>query len=434
MRRRARSGGARQVEVTVDRIAAQGDAEAQLEGRPLFLPLALPGEVLRARVTAERGGAFRGEITELLEASAERQEAPCPHFGPCGGCVLQHWSAAPYHAWKEAQVRRALGQRGLPEEIVAPLVAIPPGTRRRTTLRLENAGGRALLGYRERRSHRIVDVEDCLLLTPGLRRFLAPLRAQMQSLLGGDRKNCDLALTESPLGLDLLVIAAWEADLTARESLAQFAEVHNLARVSWRCGDNASEPLAVRRPPAFDFGGVPAVPAPGGFLQPTAEGQALLVSQILEFLPESASKVADLFAGCGTFSFPLAAKGMQVMAVEGDGPAAEALEAAARQPEAANRIKVQRRDLTRQPLLAEELEDLDCVVFDPPRAGAKEQVAALAGSSVPTVIAVSCNPTTFARDARLLVEGGYSLIEVAPLDQFPWSGHVELVAAFRRQS
>jgi len=434
LRRHARGGGARQVEVEVDRIAAQGDAEARLDGRPLFVPLGLPGELLRVRVNSERGGAFCGEITELIEASHERQDAPCSHFGPCGGCALQHWSETPYRAWKGAQVRRALGQRGLSELVVAPLTVVPPGTRRRAALRFESAAGRALLGYRERRSHRIVAIEDCLLLTAGLRQFLHPLRTQVQSLFDGDRKSCGVTVTESPAGIDLLIAAAWEADLTARQSLAQFAEEHDLARVSWRCNDDAPEPVSVRRAPAFNFGGIPVVPAPGGFLQPTADGEAFLVSKVLESVPRTASRAADLFAGCGTFAFPIAAKGLSVLAVEGDGPAVEALEAGARQPEAANRVTAQRRNLTRQPLLADELEDLDYVVFDPPRAGAKEQASALASSSVPTVIAVSCNPTTFARDARRLVDGGYELLEVAPLDQFPWTGHVELVSLFRKLS
>jgi 23S rRNA (uracil1939-C5)-methyltransferase len=402
----------------------------RLDGRPVFVAGLLPGERALVRVTAEREGAFRGEAVELVSPSPLRVASPCPHFGPCGGCALQHLEAGACLEWKRGLVVQALARRGLEGVPVAAPVTVPEKARRRAVLAAARSGGRVDLGFHQARSHAIVDLSDCRVLHPDLFALLAPLREVLALVLeDGARAGATLLLTET--GIDLLLDGPAPPDLAAREALAAFAEDRDLARLSWRAGDDPLvEPVAQRRAPLVRFAGVAVAPPPGGFVQPTAEGKAALVAGVLRRLPEGATRLADLYAGCGTFTFALAARA-RVHAVEGEAAALAALEAAAR-ASAAGRVTAEQRDLARRPLLAEELNPYDCVVFDPPRAGAKAQAEQLALSGVPAAIAVSCNPHTFARDARLLADGGFALEEVTPIDQFPWTGHLELVARFRR--
>jgi 23S rRNA (uracil1939-C5)-methyltransferase len=435
MRRRARKGGGRQLEVTIEGLGARGDGLASCEGRPVFVPFTVPGDKARLRLTGTRAGGFKGEVLELLEAGPGRAEAPCRHFGSCGGCALQHLAEDVYARWKEGLVGQALARRGLGEVPVAPLVRIPPGSRRRATLAASRRGMGVALGFHGRDSHGVVDLGTCLLLSPRLASLLPALRQALAPLLEA-REVAAVTLTETEAGPDLLVVSQDAPGLDARETLAALAETQDLARLSWAARAQAGEalepePVAIRRPPRVRFAGVAVEPPPGGFLQPTAQGEAALVERVLAYLPAGAETVADLYAGCGTFSFPLA-KRARVHAVEREPAALGALWAAARKAGRAGRITVETRDLARAPVTAEELAGLDCVVFDPPRAGAREQAAEIARSQVPAAIAVSCNPNTFARDARTLVDGGFTLVEVSPIDQFPWTGHLELVANFRR--
>ena len=436
MRRRARKGGGRQAEVTVEAIGGRGDGLARFEGRPVFVPFTLPGDRARVRLTGKRAGGLKAEVVELIEAGPGRVEPPCPHFGPCGGCALQHLDDARYADWKSGLLPQALGRRGLGDAVIEPMIRVPPGSRRRASLAALRRGGKVRLGFHGRDSHDIVDLETCLLLTLGLRALLRPLRAVLPAVLG-EKEAARIVVAETEAGPDVLLVARGEPDLAAREALTRFAEDAGLARLSWAApaagGEDGldPEPLTIRRPPSVHFGGVAVEPPPGGFLQPTAEGEAALTKAVLDYLPQGAARVAELYAGCGTFTFPLSARA-RVHAVEGDAAALAALWAAARKSDRAGGITVARRDLARAPLGPSELAGFDAVVFDPPRAGAKEQAEALAESGVRTVIAISCNPNTFARDARILVDGGFSLAEAMPLDQFPWSGHLELAALFRR--
>lgn len=427
----ARSGGGRQVELTVESLGARGDGLATLEGQPIFLPQTLPGERVRAQILSAGPAGQRGEVLELLQPAPARVEPPCPHFGPCGGCTLQHFAEADYRAWKRGLLVEALARRGFAAEgLVRPLLALPPGTRRRAVFAAERQGGRVRLGFHRRLSHAVEDLGGCLLLAPPLVALLPCLREGLAPLLP-EGKVLDVTATLTEGGIDLLLTLPAEPDLAGREALAALAEAADLARLSIAVAGEVL-PLAERRLPLITFGGVPLVPPPGGFLQPTPEGQRALTDLVLAALPPEAETVADLFAGCGTFTFPLAARGHRVHAVEGDGPALAALERAARQAGLWGRVTAEQRDLERQPVLAEELEGGDALIFDPPRGGARAQAQELAGSDIPLVVAVSCNPATFARDARTLVDGGYELAEATPLDQFPWSGHLELVAVFRK--
>ncbi len=443
MRRRARRGGGRQVELVVEGLGARGDGFATLDGRPVFVPFTVPGDRVRARLTGERGGGYKAEILELLDEGAGRVEPPCPHFGTCGGCALQHLSDAAYGEWKQGLVSQALAQRGLHDVAVAPLVRVAPGTRRRATLAAMGAamgaatrdGANVVLGFHGRESHRVVDLETCLVLTPGLVSLLPALRGALAALLA-PRETAALTLCETETGIDVLIVSETAPGLAAREALAALAEAQDLARLSWAARPAAGaapepEPVVMRRAPLLHFAGVPVAPPPGGFLQPTAAGEAALVDRVLAYLPEGAETIAELYAGCGTFTFSLAQHG-RVHAVERDAAALAALWTAARQADLAGRITVTAQDLARAPVLAEDLDGGDCVVFDPPRAGAREQAAEIARSNLPAAIAISCNPKTFSRDARILVDGGFTLTEVTPVDQFPWTGHLELVASFRR--
>ena len=430
MRRRARRGGGRQLEVTVDSLGAKGDGLATCDGRPLFLAQTVPGDRVLARVTGERGGGFKGEVIELLEAGANRADPPCPYFGPCGGCALQHLGDSAYAAWKQEQLTVALARRDLAPAVLHPLRRVAPGRRRRITWSAVRTAQGLDLGYYGRESHRIIDIDACLLVTPALQGLLAPLRAMLEGILW-IRDEARITATESETGVDLLIEARHPLELGDREALAAFAESADLARLCWSDGRETPEPVALRREPLLSFGGVPVVPPPGGFVQPTAEGEAMLVELVVAAVPAGAQTAADLFAGCGTFTFPLAEK-LQVYAAEGAEEALAALDAGARRSDRANRVQAEVRDLARFPVLADELSGGDVVVFDPPRSGARAQAAEIAASDVPTVIAVSCNPTTFARDARTLVDGGYRLKQATPVDQFPWSGHLELVAVFAR--
>ena len=430
MRRRARPGGGRQVEIEIASIGGRGDGVGHYQGRPVFVPGALPGDRLRVGLTGPRAGGSKGRILEMLAEGPDRVTPPCPHFGPCGGCALQHLAEDRYVSWKREQVVRALQRQGLPSEIVAPLVRVALGSRRRVSLAARRQDGVLRLGFHERESHAVVDVTDCLIMAPELLRLLPALRGLLEALVSADTvAGVEATLTES--GVDLLLELPAPPDLAAREALAGFAAASGLARLSWTSTDAEPELLALHREPVLRFGGVAVTPAPGGFLQPTAEGEAALTEAVLGFLPDGVRAVADLYAGCGTFSFPLAQRA-RVLAVEGHAAAAAALAKAAHRNGLAGRIEVETRDLARRPLPQETLNGFDCVLFDPPRSGAKTQVERLAESEVRTVIAVSCSANSFARDGRILAGGGFSLEAVTPIDQFPWSGHVELVALFRR--
>jgi 23S rRNA (uracil1939-C5)-methyltransferase len=430
MRRKARRGGGRQIEVTVEALGAKGDGLSSVDGRPLFLAQTVPGDRVLARVTGERGGGFKGEVIELLQPGPHHAEPPCPFFGPCGGCALQHLEDGAYAAWKQDQLAVALERKGLTPETLHPLRRVAPGRRRRITWSALRTARSLLLGYYERESHQLADIDACLLVRPELQALLSPLHQLLQPVLE-IQEQARVTATLCDTGIDLLIDSRQPLRLEDREALAAFAAAEDLARLCWTDGQDAPTPLALRRDPILTFGGVAVVPPPGGFVQPTAEGEAVLVELVMAAVPAGAETAADLFAGCGTFTFPLAGR-LQVYAAEGAEDSLAALQAAARRSDRAGRIEAELRDLARFPVMADELSGGDVVVFDPPRGGAREQAVEIAASDVPLVVAVSCNPTTFARDARILADGGYRLKEATPIDQFPWSGHLELVAVFER--
>lgn len=436
MRRKARRGGGRQVDLTISALGGQGDGVGDHQGKPVFVPFALAGERVRVRLTGEKSAGFKAELLEILDDSPDRVDAPCPHFGPCGGCRVQHLETGAYLYWKREQAVQALSRRGFADPPVGELNFVGEGTRRRASLAARrDRDGRVRLGFHGRESHAIEDIHACRIVTPALHALLPDLRGALADVIAPGEAG-EVALLDSETGVDVLLQTRAPLTLTARERVAALADSSDLARVSWaplppREDGVEAEPVAVRRSPRLTFGDVPVEPPPGGFVQPTARGEAALIEAVSSWLGDVDGPVADFYAGCGTFTFPLARRG-PVHAVEGEESAIGALWRAARKNDLAGRVTAEVRDLTEDPPDAAELEAYRAVVFDPPRVGARALAEALAASPVPAVVAVSCNANTFARDARTLVDGGYALEEVRPVDQFPWSGHLEIAALFRR--
>jgi 23S rRNA (uracil1939-C5)-methyltransferase len=350
--------------------------------------------------------------------------ALCRHFGTCGGCAFQDLSADTYRERKHVMVTKALARHGI-EAPVAPSAEVAPATRRRATWKAAKKHGAVFLGFSASRSHDIVDLSECLVLTPTLVALVPALRKQLQRLLEeGDQGN--VHVTETDSGIDIAL--SFPAKNTARQAvvLAPWADRHHVARISVN-GDVAVQ-LAT---PATRFGRADVFLPPGAFLQPSREGERVLQIAVMESL-SGAHRVADLFAGCGTFTLPLAERA-SVHAVDMDAQALEALDSAARKTKGLKPVTTEARDLFKRPLRPEELNQFEAVVIDPPRAGARAQAEIIAASRVGLVAYVSCNPERFARDASILTKQGFRLSEVKPVDQFLWSKHIELVGTFERQ-
>jgi 23S rRNA (uracil1939-C5)-methyltransferase len=400
-------------ELSVHRLGHRGDGVAETPHGPAHIPLTLPGERVR----------WSGEAAAILAPSPNRVAPPCPHFPVCGGCRLQH-AAEPFLAeWKRERLREALAARGLATELRETAVS-PPASRRRMTFAGRRTKKTALVGLHGRRDEALVPLSTCLIAAPAIVAALPALR--QATLAAASRKGeLRLAATTSGSGLDVALSGAGPLDARRRDALAAVAESADWARLSVE-----GEPLAARRPAFQRFGRALVEPPPGGFLQATREGEAALLEGVREALGD-ARRALDLFAGAGTLTLPLAER-MSVRAVEADAAALDALTAGWRRAEGLKPVETERRDLFRRPLAGVELEAWDAAVIDPPRAGAGAQAAALARAPLRRLAMVSCEPATFARDARTLVEGGWRLDWARPVDQFRWSPHVELVAAFSR--
>jgi 23S rRNA (uracil1939-C5)-methyltransferase len=406
--------------LTIEAMGAQGDG---LAAGPVPVPLTLPGERVLARV---EGG--RGEVIEILAASSDRVVPPCPHFGDCGGCALQHWAAEPYLAWKREAIAAALAREGIETDFLAPFAA-PPASRRRLALHARRQGREVVLGLKARRSWRLVALQACTIAQPALVAALPALRAIASPLLEHPTSAPTLHVTATDSGLDIDVtgVARKGGALSAgaRARIAQAAATADVARVTL-----AGETLYQARAPDVRLGRATVALPPGAFLQAVPQAQAAMTALILE-AAAGARAIADLYCGVGTFTFPLAGVA-PVVAADASAPAIAALKAAIASAPGLRGIRAEVRDLDRRPMLARELNAFDVVVFDPPRAGAQAQCAQLAASTVARAVGVSCNPATFARDARVLADGGFRLTRVAPVDQFLWSPHIELVGVFSR--
>lgn len=409
----------------IDRLGHRGDGIADTPEGPVFVPLALPGE----RVEVESDGE-RARLASIVEPSPERIDPVCRHFGVCGGCALQHWQAEPYRAWKRGLVVEALERAGLESE-VAPLVDAHGAGRRRATFHARGTGGGApkgrdtlAVGFAGRRSHVVVAIDACPVLAPALAGALPAAWAVAQAL-APVAKPLDIQVTASETGLDVDVRGSGPLRPDRVVALAEVAGTHGLARLT-----RHGEMVVQREPPMITMGRARVPLPPGSFLQATVAGEEALAALVVEAMA-GAGRAVDLFSGVGTFALRLGER-MRVAAYEYSAPAIEALGKAVRGASGLKPVTGEVRDLFRRPLLPLELKGIEAAVFDPPRQGAEAQARELAKSRVPLVVGVSCDAGTFARDAALLVDGGFRLERVVPVDQFRYSSHVEMVGVFRR--
>ncbi|TIO07163.1 MAG: class I SAM-dependent RNA methyltransferase [Mesorhizobium sp.] len=403
---------------TIARLGSQGHGVAETETGEVFIPFTLPGETVTAAREKDRA-----TLMAVLEASPLRVDPACRHFTECGGCAVQHFEAEAYQQWKREKVAHALNSKGISCDVDA-LVPCAPQTRRRVvfTARRSEAGMR--LGFVRALSTEIISIQECPISLPEIVAKLDRLKA-LAELVCATTKSFRMTVTVTGSGLDVAVHESGKLGENQRRVASNFVIAEGLARLSVD-GEIIIEP----KKPVVMFGGIAVAVPPGAFLQATEAAEQAMADIVGQHLTR-AKKVADLFAGCGSFALRLAAKS-EVHAVEGDAAALSALDRAFRFATGLKRVTSERRDLFRRPLTFKELNSFDGIVFDPPRAGAEDQSKQIARSDVPLVAAVSCNPVTLARDLRILIDGGYALKNVTPIDQFLWSPHVEAVALLEK--
>ena len=411
--------------VKIQSLGAQGDGIAHCPDGTVYVPFTLPGETVAiARVKDQ------GTIMSIAETSPDRREPACRHFGPdgkngtCGGCSLQHVADEPYHAFKRNLVVSALRSKGLDVE-VDPLVICRPGERRRVVFTARKTEKGLLLGFSQANSHHIVAIEECPIASPAIVSRLDAIRA-IGLPLASSAEPFRMTVMETLSGLDIAVDGLKSVNDKQRRTLTETVlSMRGIARVSL-----AGEILIEPQKPVIEFGNVKVAPPAGGFVQATKVAENMMAERVLAHVGKS-KRIADLFCGTGTFTLQLARIG-KVHGVESEDKSLKALDFAARNTPGLKPVSVERRDLFRHPLIAKELKLYDAVVFDPPRAGAEAQCKELARSTVKKIVAVSCNPLSLARDLSILVEGGYRVTSVTPIDQFLWSPHVEAVATLEK--
>ena len=409
-------------QLTIVGLGHRGDGIADTPDGPAYVPYTLPGEIVTVEAVA--GHPDRRHLVTVDKPSHERVSPVCKHFGACGGCALQHWSLAEYHLWKRSLVAVALAQAN----VIAPVADLidAHGTGRRRAVLHARRGTHDILevGFTAPRAHHIVAIDECPILAPELAGALRAAWAIAETLRPTG-KPLDIQTTATDSGLDVDVRGSGAPSAERLAALARVAEAHGLARLT-----RHGELVAQRVQPLLQIGRARVPLPPGAFLQATAEGEATLARLVIEHIGK-AKRVADLFAGIGTFALRLAERA-RINAADSDADAIKALERGAATASGLKPVDAAQRDLFRRPFVASELKGFDAIVFDPPRQGAEAQARELAKSTVPLVVAVSCDVTTFARDARILIDGGYRISAVTPVDQFRYSYHVEIVAKFQK--
>jgi len=408
--------------LTIDELGNRGDGVAHGDAGPIYVPYTLPGETVE--VDPWPGHPDRRNLLRVETASPARIAAICPHFGVCGGCALQHWDAAPYRTWKRDMVATQLRHAGIAARVADVIDAHGAG-RRRAVLHARRGTHDILeVGFAALHAHRIVSIDRCPILVPGLAGIIEAAWAIAETLTPA-AKPLDIQATATDGGVDIDVRGSGPLTPQLTLALARVAEAHRLARIT-----RHGELVAQRAEPTVRMGRATVALPPGAFLQATTLGEETLARLVLEQVGR-AKAAADLFAGVGPFALRLAER-TRVVAADSEEGAIDALRCAAGATSGLKPIVAERRDLFRRPYVAQELAGIDAVVFDPPRQGAEAQARELAKSRVPVIVAVSCNAATFARDAKILVDGGYRIGEVTAVDQFRYSAHVELVARFAR--
>lgn len=420
------------IKFTIEELGARGDGIGRLsDGTRIFIEGVLAGETVQARMLDKE----RAALVSVVMPSPDRVEPSCLHFNVCGGCVLQHMSAGAYADFKKQTVMQALERAGVtPTQVEGPHISAP-GTRRRATFAAVKMGKKVVLGFNERGSMKLVEIQSCMVTHPRIVKLLPALRDLMTNVMKADKQKADITVTEANGELDILITSPLTKEtwmpFPMLEAFQDFAEAQDIARLSWREKVRTDAELILeRRPFRVPLGGVSVVPPAGSFLQATEEGEKALVKAVMAALSGHKGRAADLYAGCGTFTFPMLQAGWDVLAVESYVAAMEALKIAGR---GFPKLKTSARDLAKEPLNAKELTGLEAVVVDPPREGAAPQMKVLAGSGIPLIVSVSCSATSFARDAEYLIEGGYTLDKLTIIDQFLWSHHVEMVGVFVRK-
>ena len=418
-------------DLLIHELGPKGDGVHRSQGGAVYVDRALPGDRIQATVRRGDDGVLRGDLLRLIKASPYRVEAPCPNYTVCGGCTLQHAKDEFYRHWKLDIVRDALRSKGLKPRVWRDPVFLPAGDRRRATFTAYKKNNIVALGHYRRRAHHVTDIASCLVADPVIMAMRERLTAWLAPILQDGKPA--MAFIQAINGqLDIVITGpvgkTGKPDPQTREAMTRLARDSNVNRIAWRAHpDDSAEVIVELSPLRARFGDLDVILPPLAFLQPTQAGEDALVASVMELLPRT-GKFADLFSGCGTFTGPMLARGA-VDAYESVGPAVRALDKA----KGTRPLKAIRRDLFVNPLRRDEANRYDAIVFDPPRAGAQAQVRTLASSKAPLLVGVSCNPATFARDARVLVDGGYRLDSVRVVDQFTWSHHVELVAAFTKR-
>ena len=409
--------------LVIDHVGHHGDGVAMSGGSKIYVPYTLGGETVDVAPVPGHHPDRRRLIT--VEAASPARITPfCPHFGVCGGCAIQHWDAEPYRAWKRELVVTTLAQGGIDCE-VAPLVDAHGLGRRRITLHARMGTHDVLkVGFAAANSHDIVPIDRCPILDPHLDGAIEAAWAIAEPLISMG-KPLDIQITATDSGLDVDVRGSGTLSTAMIGRLSRVAEQHRLARLT-----RHGELVLMRSPPVVSIGTAQVALPPGSFLQATVEGEERLAT-LASAHCKRGKYIADLFCGVGPFALRLAAKS-RIAAFDSDAGAVAALQKAATSTSGLKPVKAEARDLFRRPLMPQELRDYDTVVFDPPRQGAQAQATQLAASKIPVVVAISCNVTTFARDAKILIDGGYKIEGVTPVDQFRHTPHVELVAKFRR--
>lgn len=401
-------------DLTIKRLGHQGDGIADGADGDIYLPFTLPGEVVEFDAN---------HFVRIVTPSSDRVKAPCRHFKTCGGCALQHGADAFVAAFKTDIIRTALAAQGL-STTIKPIETSPANSRRRATLSGRRTKKGALVGLHARGSDTIIEIPSCTLLDPAILDAMAAFEAL--TVLGASRKGLiSIAATVAEAGLDVSIMGARAVDGPLLVTLAAIPSKYGFARLSWN-----GEIIAALNPPEQQFDGISVTPPAGGFLQATLSGQNSLIMGVQQALGD-VRKVVDLFAGCGTFSLPLS-RVAEIHAVESEDDALAALSKGHRAGSGLKPLSTETRDLFRRPLLASELDKFDAAIIDPPRAGAEAQIAEICISNLAKVAYVSCNSVTFARDAKSLIQAGFEINWLKPVDQFRWSAHVELVAAFSR--
>ncbi len=402
----------------IARLGAQGDGVAETQSGPVFVPFALPGEIVVAARTKDRA-----ELVSIEQASPQRIVPACRHFGICGGCSVQHLEPGAYHVWKRENLIQPLRSQHIEAE-TGELVACAPHTRRRVTFTARKSDKGMVLGYHRAQSNELVDIAECPISSPQIVGALDRLRV-LAGMICATPKPFQMVVTATDTGLDIAARQSGVPGETRRRVASDFVLREGFARLTID-----GEIVLEARKPSVMFGEASVLLPPGAFLQATALAERAMAELVCQHLA-GAKKVVDLFAGCGSFALRLARQS-EVRAVESDAASLSALDRGFRFTPGLKRVTTERRDLMRRPLTFKELNSFDGLVFDPPRAGAEDQARQIARSDVPFVAAASCNPSTLARDLSILIAGGYRLESVTPIDQFLWSPHVEAVALLEK--